>query len=493
MTLEAGHLNGSRSRKARARRRRTGRGGAGTALRLFRTTAFKLSLFYFAVFAVLALFLIGYIAQTTTRLLTEQMQETIEAEIKGLAEQYRIGGIRRLARTVELRAKRPGASLYLVTDFQGRPIAGNVAELPSGVFEAGTEGAFQVSYTRLADAAATPQHAVIRVFSLPGGFTLLVGRDVGEREAFARVVRRALAFTAAALVGLGVLTWLFVSRYVSRRMESVSRTSRRIMDGDLSRRLEVTGSGDEFDRLAHNLNAMLERIERLMTGLKDVSDNIAHDLKTPLTRLRNRAETALHEAVGEEGYRASLEATIEDADQMIRTFNALLMIARSEAGSSDAAFTRIDPAEIAGDVVELYEPLAEEAGVEFRTDFAAGLRLRGNRELIGQALANLVDNALKYATVNNPAPCVDLVVRGSEEAVLCEVHDNGPGIPEEERHRVTERFFRLDESRSLPGAGLGLSLVSAVASLHGGTLTLEEAREGGVKAILSLPVEGASS
>lgn len=456
--------------------------------RLFRTTAFKLSLVHFVVFALLSVFLIGYIAHTTTQILASQMQETIGAEIKGLAEQYRTGGIRKLVEAVDLRSRRPGASLYLLNNARGQTLAGNVAGLPPQGGAREGRDSFRVTYRRLDDSATPRSHvALVRVFTLPGGFTLLVGRDIGEREAFARVVRRALVIAAASLVGLSLLSWYFTSRYVLRRIESMSRTGRRIMEGDLSGRLEITGSGDEFDRLASDLNAMLARIERLMLGLKDVTNNIAHDLKTPLTRLRSRVEAALATEGSDSEYRAALEAAIGDADQLIRIFNALLMIARTEAGTPDGSFATLDAGVIVGEVMELYEPLAEEMGVSVTLQTSGDLTFSGNRELIGQAVANLVDNALKHAGEGHAKPEVELIVEGGREAIHFDVLDSGPGIPVGERERVRERFVRLDNSRTVPGSGLGLSLVTAVAHLHQGELVLGDSPRGGLHARLVIP------
>jgi signal transduction histidine kinase len=320
---------------------------------------------------------------------------------------------------------------------------------------------------------------------------VLVGRDLGEQQRFAQIIQRALILTVGLMVVLGLVSWLFVSRRVLKRIDSVSETSRRIVEGDLSGRLEVTGTGDEFDRLAESLNAMLSRIERLMVGLKEVSDNIAHDLKTPLTRLRNRAERALAQSAGEPGYREALQAAIEEADQLIRTFDALLMIARAEAGSAATAFAPVDAAQVAQDVVELYEPLAEEAGVRLELQESGPAIVTASRELLSQALVNLVDNAIKYAGTR-PDARVIVAARPEGDRVALEVADNGPGIPEGERERVTQRFVRLEESRSRPGAGLGLSLVSAVAHLHSGTLELGD-NEPGLRAVLRLPAEPAAS
>ena len=266
------------------------------------------------------------------------------------------------------------------------------------------------------------------------------------------------------------------------------------MAGDLSGRLPVAGTGDELDRLAENLNAMLERIEALMRGLKEVSDNIAHDLKTPLTRLRNRCEQALRVTNRDADYRATLESTIAESDELIRTFDALLMIARAEAGHARDNMADFDAAEIVRDVGELYEPLADEKGLALKVEAPLTAPVRGNRELVSQALANLVDNAIKYAgpatSKANGAVAEIVVGAGAEgERIMLTVSDHGPGIPEADRGRVVERFVRLEQSRSEPGSGLGLSLASAVARLHGGELTFED-NHPGLKSIIALPRAG---
>src|SRR5581483_9575835 len=262
----------------------------------------------------------------------------------------------------------------------------------------------ETAYRRLdeADAADHPEHrALVRVFQLPGGFRLLVGRDLDERERLYNIVLAAGRWSIAIVIVLGLAGGLFVTRRVLRRVDAMTETTRTIMHGDLGGRLPVAGTGDEIDRLAENLNVMLERIEALMRGLKEVSDNIAHDLKTPLTRLRNRAEQALRASGNEAEYRQALESTIEESDALISTFNALLMIARAESGQARDDMKEFDAAEIAQDVGELYEPLAEEKGLTLKVEADAPAPVKGNRELVGQALANLVDNALKYAQPDN--------------------------------------------------------------------------------------------
>jgi signal transduction histidine kinase len=271
---------------------------------------------------------------------------------------------------------------------------------------------------------------------------------------------------------LGALAiWFFVGRRALQRIDRMSRASRKIMEGDLGQRLPVGSSGDEFDRLSQSLNTMIARIEKLDEGLRQVSDNIAHDLKTPLTRLRNRAEAALAGAGRPEDYRAAMEEVIAESDQLISTFNALLMIARVEAGSSVAELQEVDLSRIAADSVELYEPLAEDSGVTLTGDIAPDITIKGNRELIGQAIFNLLDNAIKYASGPVDAK-IRVTLAGGPKGPVVEVADNGPGIPPEKREEAVRRFARLEQSRTRPGTGLGLSLVEAVMGLHGGRLEL---------------------
>jgi signal transduction histidine kinase len=476
-----------------------------TALgKLLRTTAFKLSLVYLTVFALFAAFLIGYFAWTTGRLITQQITETIDSELNGLSEVYSQGGIRRLLLLVDARSRRPGSNLYLVTTPAGEGLAGNVGSLQPGVLERAE--LTETSYRRLDEAEEAAHLAFVRVVRLAGGFRLLVGRDLEERERLYDIIFAAARWSVAVVVVLGLIGGFFVTRRVLSRVDAMSGTTRTIMEGDLAGRLPIAGTGDELDRLAENLNAMLERIEALMHGLKDVSDNIAHDLRTPLTRLRNRAEEALRTAKSESDYRAALENVLDESDGLIRTFNALLMIARAESGESGENIVEFDAADIVHDVAELYEPLADEKGLALGVEAKGGCPVKGNRELISQALANLVDNAIKYAVpklpapalapasgdagpeaapARNPASTVLLTARTEGDHVLLTVADSGPGIPPLDRGRAVQRFVRLEQSRSEPGAGLGLSLAAAVARLHHGELRLED-NAPGLKATLVL-------
>ena len=464
--------------------------------KLIRTTAFRLTLAYLFLFALFAASLLGYFAWNTRRLITEQITTTVNAEVGEISDIFERRGLLGLVRTIENRALRPGANLYLVTTTTGQAIAGNVGSLAPGVM--GTSGWSETAYRRLAEQDNTDHRALVHVTQLTNGFRLLIGRDLEERRRLFGIVAKAAQWSLLVVIVLGLGGGIFVARRVLRRIDAMTGTAQRIMAGDLSGRLPVGRSGDELDRLAGNLNAMLERIEALMMGLKEVSDNIAHDLKTPLTRLRNRAEEALAKSGSEAEYRCALERTIEESDGLIRTFNALLMIARAESGQARGNMDDFDGADVANGIQELYEPLAEDDGMTLRVK-TESTPLHGNRELISQALANLVENAIKYG---KPLAAVQPLSAGSAAAanskeiliearrdgdqVLLSVTDHGPGIPASDRKHAVERFVRLEASRTQPGSGLGLSLASAVATLHGGELRLDDAHPG-LSATLAIP------
>jgi signal transduction histidine kinase len=460
--------------------------------KLIRTTAFRLTLVYLFLFALFAASLLGYFAWNTRRLITEQIATTVNVETGELSDIFTRWGLRGLVSNIENRALRPGANLYLVTAPNGLALAGNVGSLAPGVMA--TTGWSETAYRRLDEQDSADHRALVRISEMPGGFRLLIGRDLEERRRLFGIVAKAAQWSVLIVVVLGLGGGIFVARRVLRRIDAMTGTTQRIMAGDLSGRLPVGRSGDELDRLAENLNAMLERIEALMMGLKEVSDNIAHDLKTPLTRLRNRAEEALAKSASEAEYRTALERTIEESDGLIRTFNALLMIARAESGQARGNMDDFDAAEVANGIHELYEPLAEDDGMTLRVK-TASTPIHGNRELISQALANLVENAIKYSKPNPVVQPLNAAADGREiliesrregDSVLLSVTDHGPGIPEADRKHAVERFVRLEASRTQPGSGLGLSLASAVATLHGGELRLGDAHPG-LTATLKIP------
>ncbi len=464
-----------------------------TALtKLFRTTTFRLSLTYLALFSAAAIVAIFYIYWNTTVLLSRQLNQTIDAELKGLAEQYRAGGLDQLVSTVAERSQTPGNSLYLVADSEGRRVAGNLSAVSPALWN--SLGPVEFVYRRPATGGVETRLAFANVFRLPGGYRLIVGRDIEDRRELARMVRSTMLWGLGVMALFGIGGGYWVSRKLLARIDAVAATTRTIMEGDLSGRLPVNGSGDELDRLSGSLNLMLVRIEQLMAGLREVSDNIAHDLKTPLNRLRNRVEAALREPYGEPVYREALERTIEEADGLIKTFNALLSIARIEAGAGGENRETLDVSALLRDVAELYEPVADERGLVLKAEADAPIYIRADRQLLGQAIANLIDNAIKYGAPgaegsNGAKPEIDVSARAKGSLAEIVVTDRGPGVPVSDRERVLDRFVRLEASRSEPGSGLGLSLVAAVARLHGGSLRLED-NEPGLRVVLALPMDG---
>lgn len=455
---------------------------------LWRVTAVRLSIAYTLAFGLLAIFLVFYMTGGAVDYLRQQFQSGINQEIVSLRAVYNRRGLNGLIRTMEQRARAPGANLYVVSDPSGSIIAGNVRSIDSRLLTRSGWHMHPFEYQGFGDPNNTRQYrAVARSFELPNGMRILVGQDIGEPERLRGIVRRALSVSLGMMLLIGFAIWYFVGRRALKRIDMVSRSTERILSGDQSERLPVTGVNDEFDRLSRRMNVMLDRIFLLDQGLRNVSDSIAHDLKTPLTRLRNKADAALAADPVESMSRTALEDVIGDADQLIKTFNALLMISRVEAGSQVAELTQVDMTALVNDVAELYEPVCEEEGFELDLDVATNVTVLGNRELLSQAMVNLLDNAIKYGAPDSPAER-KLTVRlaGNRNSIIASVADNGPGIPDDDKERVKERFARLDASRTMPGNGLGLALVEAIAKLHEGELVLRDGKPGLV-AELTLP------
>ncbi|MAF46914.1 MAG: HAMP domain-containing sensor histidine kinase [Rhodospirillales bacterium] len=448
---------------------------------IIRTTTFRLALIYLALFGLSVFLLLGFIYWSTAGISTGQTDDTIQAEITGLAEQYRENGLGGLVRIVSERARNQRQSLYLLIDPGGRPVAGNLTKWPKAATGAG--GLLEFPYQRPVGGVIESHRARARHLGLGRGFQLLVGRDIQERLQVEQVMRTSLAWAVALTLGLGLLGGVLLSRNLLRRVETINRTSREIMDGALHRRLPVSGSGDELDRLAENLNEMLDQIERLVTGMRQVTDNIAHDLRSPLNRLRGRLEVTLMGAASEADYRAALEETIAESETLLETFNALLNIAQAEAGLPEDEQAEFDLSALVADMAELYGPAAEDKNQSLTGEVEPGISLRGNRHLVGQALANLMDNAVKYTPDGG---AIALVLRRVGKAADLIVADSGPGIAEADRQKVLDRFQRLEASRNSPGTGLGLSLVRAVAGLHCAELTLEDNLPG-LRVILRFP------
>jgi signal transduction histidine kinase len=445
---------------------------------------------YVAVFITLAAVIAGILVWQTNELITRQVLATIAAEADGLKAVAHGQGPEALAVAIAERSKSARDQLYYLAGPDGRKIAGNLNRWPPELKDR-RGGLFRYAAGPVPD--ASERVAVGVPIALQGGERLLLARDVEEQIHFIRHVRNVFLAGFGMLVVIGLAGGVAASRLILNRIASITATSESIMAGDMSRRIALSGSGDELDELARRLNAMLDRIEQLMAGLREVSDNIAHDLKTPLNRLRNRTEAALRDGRSAEDYREGLSRALEEADEIIKTFNALLLIARLEAGAVEETLEEFDATALVRDAVELYEPLAEESRTHLKLASETSVIVKANRQLIGQAVANLIDNAIKYAGTSTCAaelrnfPDITVTVARQDDWVEIAVADRGPGIPASDRERVLKRFVRLEASRTRPGTGLGLSLVAAVARLHKGTVRLED-NEPGLRVVLSWPV-----
>jgi signal transduction histidine kinase len=447
------------------------------APRTFRTLAFRIVLVYVVIFAVSAAALVVFTYWNTKRVLDEETDQTIGAEIAGLQEQYQRTGIEGLSDVIMGRSARGGFGLYLLTDTLKRPLTGNLDAWPQ--IRAHRGDFVEFDYVRRVGTGMEKHRARGRIFVLADGFQLLVARDVDERYKIQRLFTTTLPWTVVLMLALGVTGGWLLSRNLLSRLDSINRTSRDLMAGDLTQRLPLTRAGDEFDSLAENLNRMLERTERLMKGMHAVTDSIAHDLRTPLNRLRNRLEGVLNRP-SDERDRSEIEAAVGETDTLIATFNALLLIAEAEAGLGREAMEPVDLPSVVEGIAELYGPVAEEKGVSLAVAPSGTARIEGNKSLISQALANLVDNAIKYTPEGGS---VKIAVEETTRGVALSVADDGPGIAAADRARVLERFVRLETSRNSPGTGLGLSLVAAVARLHDARFELAD-NSPGLKATL---------
>ncbi|MEZ5818351.1 MAG: HAMP domain-containing sensor histidine kinase [Hyphomicrobiaceae bacterium] len=448
--------------------------------RLLRSRVFRRTLGVVLLLACVAAMVTGLVGWHANTIYTRAAERSIETDAAELRSELVARGFEALVKAIAERSRSGGSGVYYVADAAGTYRAGNITRLPDW---RGPFGRGLFSYAT----PAGPRMAAGLLIQIDGEPRLVVGRDIEDQRELLLAIYRTIGFGTALLLLLGVGGSVLIARHIQARIESMSGASADIMSGNLSGRIPVDGSGDELDRLAVQLNDMLDRIEQLMAGLREVSDNIAHDLKTPLNRLRNRAEAALADSGGAEAWRFGLERVIDEADELIKTFNALLLIARLEAGSSSEGIEIFDVAPLAADVAELYQPVAEDAGFSLDCSIVRDVPVRGNRQLLSQALANLIDNSLKYAAHALPPRSIEIAVKRVPPFVELVVADRGPGIAPSDRDRALRRFVRLEESRSLPGTGLGLSLVAAVARLHRGHVRLED-NAPGLKVVVQLPL-----
>lgn len=457
---------------------------------LLRTTTFRLALVQAAVVLSFVLALLAYVYFATVGQLIRDSDVLADQEYSSLERAYSEGGIRRLNQEVVERAARQGPMLYVLAESDGRIITGDFQQLPARPGESPERVDFSFERPEAADGPARGR-ARGRIGRLLSGPILLVARDLGDSAVIAGRITRVLWTVAILGVILSVVSGLLASWQANRRAEALSNTAREVMTGDLSRRAPVRGAGDEFDALAEALNAMLDRIEQLVQTTRTAGDAIAHDLRSPLTRFRQKLESALDAPPDSDADREALRKAVLEADRLLDMFAAVLRLARVES-AGNWRFERVDVSEILRELVEFYEPAAEEQGLTLKGDIGDDLALKGDSGLVTQAVSNLIENALKYTPVGGHIEVH--AKRRPDMRIEVVVLDDGPGIPPADRERVLERFVRLETARSTPGVGLGLSLVSAVARLHRGGLHLRDGigagDRRGLGAALVLPEAG---
>jgi len=446
---------------------------------VIRSASLRFAALFGIVFALSAMAFVGFLWYSTAGLLDRQVEAAISADAQGLVERWSEGGIPALILTIQERMNEnvDDDAIYEVTDPLGNTVGGNMGRWPAAVTSPGVF--YELSVVR----ADTRSLAEVRRYDLPGGFRLLVGRDVRGRVELRRLLTNALFSSMLVIAGLGAVGALVIRNLFRRMVAEVSATADAIAGGDLTPRVRRSGRGDEFDRMAESINTMLERIARLMDGVRQVSNAIAHDLRTPITRARARLEDAATHARSEAELRAAVERAVSDLDGVTAVFQALMRIAEIEVGARRSAFADVDLGPLLADLAELYGAVAEEHGLTLSLSVPDTLTILGDRDMLQQAVANLLDNAIKFSP---PGGSIRLEAVLADRHVRLSVSDRGPGIPEADRARAAERFFRGEQARHTPGSGLGLALVQAVASLHEGSLLLADAAPG-LRATLTLP------
>lgn len=433
-----------------------------------RSSTFRLALVCVAIFSGAVFALLGYVYWATATYIHHRSDAAIQSDHAVLVEAFDKAGQGALLSLVGQRTVEHAVSggIYLLADRSFGVIAGNLKRWPPGVGNGHGWAEFQAPEA----SAGARQFPLIRAIydTLPDGSHLLVGRTIDDLEQFVGAIRIALIGSAVMTLVLAATAGFFVTRRTVGRIQAINATTATVMRTGLDKRIPLRGTNDEWDRLAGNLNAMLDRVEASVREVKQVSDNVAHDLRTPLTRLRGRLEKAHHQKLDRDGLHMVVGDAIGELDSVLRTFSSLLRISRIEALDPTTAFRVVDLAEMTREVVELFDAAAEESGMQIKLRAEGAAFVLGDRDLLFEAISNVLDNAIKHGRAG------DISVRvfnDNEEAVIS-VADRGPGIPPEERANVLRRFYRLEHSRSSPGNGLGLSLVAAVAQQHGASINM---------------------
>lgn len=450
-----------------------------TLPRLFRTSSFRLTLLYAALFSASVVVLFAVIYWSTSSYMTAQLDAAIDSDFAELQDGFRVGGASRLATLIADRVKEmpSGPMFYLLENRAGAIVAGNLPKLTERT------GTFYAVDPRVLPHQDDRHPLRARADFLRDGDYLLVAIGAGQRDEMGELVLRAFGWGSLVSLLLAFGGGLMLSGGLLRRVEAISRTARDIMAGHLSRRVPTSGTDDEFDHLAASLNAMLEKTENAMTAMRQVSNDIAHDLRTPLARLRQRLELADRKATTVDEFRAAIAASTGEVDAILDTFSALLRIAHLEGGAIKAGFADCDLSELLRTVAEVYQPMAEERGQDLSSNITVGLRVFADSELLTQMFANLVENALRHSPSGS---AVGLLAIQEDDGIKIIVSDTGPGIPAAEHKNVFQRFYRLEASRTTPGNGLGLSLVAAIAALHEMSIELSDNKPG-LRVVVQLP------
>ena len=438
-----------------------------------RTSVVRLALIYISAFALTTAVLFGSVYVLTLRAVDSATEDLMESQIQGLSEQYLTLGLRGLVAVIRERSQSLDRSraVYLLVDENYKPLVGNLDVWPQLSIQHNQWFEFEVKVTNNKQSEIHPIRAAL--VTLPDNYRLLIGTDVIERARLAAVMQRVGALAVAIMILIGSVIAVRMNRRVLKQVHAMADAGQEIAQGDFSRRLPVTGRGDELDELAHSLNGLLERIEQLTLALRFVIDGTAHDLRGPLNRLRLRLEQAL--VAANQDSREMIDAAVQDADTLLNTIESLLRIAQAQSGAANAEIAALDLGKLTTEIAELYAPLADERCLRLHVDATHTGIIQGSRQLLAHAVANLLDNAIKYTP---PGGLIRLQVTTNATQVELVVQDDGPGIPMADRERVLQRFVRLDSAQAEPGTGLGLSLVAAVCRFHRASLALEDAAPG---------------
>ena len=445
--------------------------------KLFHSSTFRIALVYTIIFSLSVLILFSFFYWLTIDSLREQAKATVDSEIAALEQSYRERGFVGLRLKIEENISRqtPGdTSIYLLTDYSYRTLIGNLDRWPQVSFD--HDGWMDFKLDDREDNTVDLFRAIARSVQIDNRFWLMVGQSMKDLRRVHEQLIRALLSGLFLFGGLALTGGFIMRRMITRRLDGINRTSRKVMHGEIQERIEYHGTQDEFDQLAINLNDMLDEIELGMNNVRRVSDNIAHDLKTPLARIKNRLEELRIQVSGDEKSEVMVNQITMQADQLLETFNALLRIGRIEASQKKEGFKELNLVDILQDVQELYEPVIEVQDQQFVFETVERIPYLADRDMLFQALINLLDNAIKFTPEKG---IITLKAqRNGRKGHIISVGDSGPGIEKEEHQNITKRFYRIDSSRTTPGSGLGLALVAAIVQLHGISMTFEDNNPG---------------